>query len=46
MIIKAAMKVRNTHPGEALIFLPLGVLQPLHQFGVSEQVSVQRAVFG
>lgn len=36
----------DTYPGKTLVFLSLGVFQPLHEFGVSEQVSVQRAVFG
>jgi len=35
-----------THPGQALVLLPLCVLQPLHQLGVAQQVPVQRAVLG
>lgn len=35
-----------TDPGEALVLLPVGVLQPLHELGVAQQVPVEGAVFG
>ena len=38
--------MKSTYPGQALILLSLRVLQPLHQLGVSEQISVQWAVLG
>ena len=34
------------YPGQAVILLLLGVLEPLHELGVAQQVPVQRAVFG
>lgn len=47
MMMMTAMQVmKEAHPGQAFVLLSLRVLQPLHQFSVSEQVSVQRAVFG
>lgn len=36
---------KATHPGQAFILLSLGVLEPLHELGVSQQVPVQGAVF-
>ena len=36
----------QTDHGQALVLLPLSVLQPLHQLGVAQQVPVQWAVFG
>lgn len=35
-----------TDPGEAFVLLPVGVLQPLHELGVAQQVPVEGAVFG
>lgn len=37
---------KSTDPGQALVLLPVGVLQPLHELGVAQQVPVERAVFG
>lgn len=36
---------KATHPGQAFVLLSLGVLEPLHELGVSQQVPVQGAVF-
>lgn len=35
-----------THPGQPLVFLPVCVLQPLHELGVAQQVPVQWTMFG
>lgn len=37
---------RSTDPRETLVLLPVCVLQPFHEFGVAQEVSVEGAVFG
>lgn len=36
----------GTDPGQALVLLPVGVLQPLHELGVAQKVPVEGAVLG
>ena len=36
----------STDPWQALVLLPVGVLQPLHELGVAQQVPVEGAVLG
>lgn len=36
----------STDPGQALVLLPVGILQPLHELGIAQQVPVEGAVFG
>lgn len=38
--------LQYTDPGQALVLLPLRVLQPLHELGVAQQVPVEWEVFG